>query len=1271
MVALFITTVCAVAASAEESEPAPPPPPSSSSSSPPPSQPASESTSDAQGECPVCPVCADGNDTNAPAPPAKAKKVRIATVSFMADFLKNNFVDEYNAANADTVQIELVPFQGLGRLEEEIIADARGKIGLYDAYVLMPVITGNIDELGGLKDLTQFVRENSELAWSDVTLFHRDVAAVYNNKVVTLPLDGDVLLMYYRQDLLDEYGLDVPRTWDEYSEVAEFFDGKVINGTRMFGSCQGRNKGCAGSYWNLAVLSAYTQSLGSFQGALVDPQNPDDFGAIVNSPALDAALANIERQLRASNATIELDGHPDGAGTSCIATNSIMFTQEKNCALTYNWGDFFPAAAYEGEGNIGAPDFGVSMLPGSEEVLDRETNQLVRCEDRPELCPHATEYYDDNGDLEMLVNHSPYAAFGGWSAAVNPNADLSKQTAAEEFFAWMSSPAVSINGIIPPGGTSTATQAYRYSHLNTDLWVAQGYNREKVDEYTDATLDSLENANVVIDLRIPRASNLMSSLDSVIFDYLNNTVRPSIDDEDVIMEEVEDGSGNRRRQRRSLAQASSSTPLEAGDVGETLGNQFNEIRDEHDAEVTTPSKQLGPLVQKSYGVYTEDMKDSGDELDGGAIAGIVVGCVAGVALIALAAYYFLRRKRDRAWQINYSDLTFGEEIGAGSFGTVYLGTYHGTEVAIKQVSVRRKRKFRSSSGSSTGTGSSFRGSLTSRLSTFMGFASAGGSGGGTREPDDDEEEDVATVQGDTSLKDGTTATPNVDVEAGDAANISPDGPTDSIEESPSLSDSSVNAAGSTMSPSASTMGARAARITTVKDEISLLSKLRHPKVCLLMGASIYEDNAYIVMEYCSRGSLDELLSNPSLEIDNDMRMSWLLDVATGMAFLHSHKPSVIHRDLKPKNILIDEKFTAKVADFGLSIYEGNAAAAASGAGTVRYMAPEVLEGLGASSTSDVYAFGISLWEMYQGSRAYPSLNGADIVAGVKKDSLRPEPTPLSMSNKLTELMQECWAQNPARRPDFNEIRTRLSEMTVSSTTLADRMQGNSMAKDEKLLFKMLPVHVATALRDGQPTPPEKFECVTILFSDIVNYTNISSMLAPEEVMDMLNRLYEKFDELVAKYELFKVETVGDAYMIAGGIQHHESDDHADRILKYAEEAVAAGRETVILPDENGNPDFSKFSIDGNDGYIDIRAGVHSGPIVASVIGDLKPRYALFGDTINVAARMESSSIRGKIQLTEKAVKTLKHPSEHLIVTRGDMDIKGKGKMKTFFASKKV
>ena len=365
------------------------------------------------------------------------------------------------------------------------------------------------------------------------------------------------------------------------------------------------------------------------------------------------------------------------------------------------------------------------------------------------------------------------------------------------------------------------------------------------------------------------------------------------------------------------------------------------------------------------------------------------------------------------------------------------------------------------------------------------------------------------------------------------------------------------------------------------------------------------------------------------------------------------------------------------------------------------MAPERLDGRPAERPSDVYSFGIILWEVHQGDRAYPDLGVDEITAGVRKDILRPGPVPLSMSNKTSELMQECWSPNPKRRPDFTEIRDRISEMTGSSSVLADRMaRSGTGARDEQLLFKLLPVHVATAMRDGKPTPPEKFDCVTILFSDIVNYTNISSLLEPEQVMDMLkcvrpdalrahdrpppprltvspsspnaartnSRLYERFDALVAKHDLFKVETVGDAYMIAGGIQHHEGDDHADRILKYAEEAVAAGRETVIVPDAEGNPDFSRLSLEGCDGRIDIRVGVHSGPIVASVIGDLKPRYALFGDTINVAARMESNSVRGRIQVTQKTVDTLRRRGEHVIEKRGEIDVKGKGMMTTYFVS---
>ena len=343
--------------------------------------------------------------------------------------------------------------------------------------------------------------------------------------------------------------------------------------------------------------------------------------------------------------------------------------------LTYNWGNFFPRAAFEGEGAAGAPDFDIDILPGSEEVLDRKTNRLVRCADRPDLCPHAVEYVDaDTGEVR-LVNHAPYAAFGGWTAGVNPLSDSADEV--QNFFAWLSSPAVSLEDVITDGGQSTPFQPYRYSHLKPELWTDKGYNADKVAEFTDATIASLESENVVIDLRIPTGDQLFGALDAAVSSYLNDTVRP----------EIEAGAAGRRR----LAQGTAArTPA---DVAASLGAAFDEIARSFDEspENAGAGNSLKAQYQKSLDVYNAMQGSGSGGLSGGAIAGIVVGCVAGAAIAAAGVWFLRRSKEEKAYKIRFEDLTFGEQIGAGGFGVVCLGEYHGTEVAIKEIALRTRR----------------------------------------------------------------------------------------------------------------------------------------------------------------------------------------------------------------------------------------------------------------------------------------------------------------------------------------------------------------------------------------------------------------------------------------------------------------------------------------------------------------------------------------------------------------------------------------------------
>ena len=212
---------------------------------------------------------------------------------------------------------------------------------------------------------------------------------------------------------------------------------------------------------------------------------------------------------------------------------------------------------------------------------------------------------------------------------------------------------------------------------------------------------------------------------------------------------------------------------------------------------------------------------------------------------------------------------------------------------------------------------------------------------------------------------------------------------------------------------------------------------------------------------------------------------------------------------------MDSRFRAKVADFGLSQRKACA-------GTPYFMAPELLRGARNTVASDVYAFGVVLYEMVTKRNPYEGEDFDEVIQAVAKDKKRPE-LPRGVPSELATIMNECWHWDPRRRPTFLELERRMSHF--DSLLMAERNlkrnHGNNMVLDQ-----VFPAHVAKALASGEKLEPEHYDKVTIFFSDIVGFTDISRTVAPEKVCDMLDRLYTRFDILTEKYDIFKVETIG-------------------------------------------------------------------------------------------------------------------------------------------------
>jgi multiple sugar transport system substrate-binding protein len=382
--------------------------------------------------------------------------------------------EEFTAMTGAKIRVNEVPF---AELFQKILTDwATGTnsidVGVFASGWAVELADGDL-----LEDLTPYVEADEKLQFDDIAPFFREFNQKIGGKTKLITIDGDFQMLYYRRDVFDEMGLKPPRNWDEYMAAAKATHGRDLNGDGEpdYGSCIFKKRNAQSYFAIMSVAAAFSQTQGTGQGFFFDPET---MKPLINNEAWIEAL-NVYK------ATGEF-GPPDELNQDIGDTRALV--QSGRCALAIDWGDIGPLSIDESGAAI-KDKMGATPMPGTSRVLDRETGKLVDCD--AERCPHAVDG----------INISPFAAFGGWSGAINKKADDKVKQAAYAFLSYMNQPEQS-NVDVTMGWTGY--NPYRNSQLdNPDLWIKAGFSPEFADNYLGAIKASLNNPNMASDLRIP------------------------------------------------------------------------------------------------------------------------------------------------------------------------------------------------------------------------------------------------------------------------------------------------------------------------------------------------------------------------------------------------------------------------------------------------------------------------------------------------------------------------------------------------------------------------------------------------------------------------------------------------------------------------------------------------------------------------------------------------------------------------------------------------
>ena len=286
--------------------------------------------------------------------------------------------------------------------------------------------------------------------------------------------------------------------------------------------------------------------------------------------------------------------------------------------------------------------------------------------------------------------------------------------------------------------------------------------------------------------------------------------------------------------------------------------------------------------------------------------------------------------------------------------------------------------------------------------------------------------------------------------------------------------------------------------------------------------------------------------------------------------------------------------------------------------------------------ADVYSFSIIVQEIFLEDSPYaanePKLEPDEILHNVMRGSVppfRPKIPDGACTQGWIDLIQECWYEDPEKSPNFSQILLTINtihrhkamdlvdnmvrRLEKHTRHLEERVTHRSRElqeekhKVETLLRELLPASVATSLAAGKTVEPEAFEDSTLFFSDIVGFTRVSAIASPIQIGVMLNSMYTLFDDLTHNYDVYKVATIGDAYVVASGVPIRNGDKHGSEICQLSLHLLEAIGEVEIphMPEEK----------------LKMRIGIHSGPCVGGVIGIKMARYLLFGETVDMTKCM--------------------------------------------------